>query len=95
VILNLPNRATWRISAHRVFGIVAGLSLSLALLCVAKAATLTARGNEPGWRIDLSDKDILFQGQDGATFTIQPAPDAVTRTASTPIPQKSTISPSR
>lgn len=57
---------------------ISALSLSLALSSVAQAASLTARGNEPGWRIDISDKNLVFRGQDGKTFTIEPAPVAVT-----------------
>jgi heat shock protein HslJ len=54
------------------------LSLSLAVPGMAQAASLTARGNEPGWRIEVSDKTIVFQGQDGENFTIEPLPPVTT-----------------
>lgn len=54
------------------------LLLTLAAPGATQAATLTARGNEPGWRIEISDKDIVFHGQDGETFTIEPLPQSVT-----------------
>lgn len=54
------------------------LLLTLAVPGAAQAGSLTARGNEPGWRIEISDKDIVFHGQDGETFTIEPLPQPVT-----------------
>src|SRR5262245_3147082 len=57
---------------------VSVLVLSLASTGVTQAAGLTARGNEPGWRIEISDKNIVYHGQDGETFTIEPLPQSVT-----------------
>lgn len=54
------------------------LLLFPAALGATQASNLTARGNEPGWRIEISDKGIVFQGQDGETFTVEPLPQAVT-----------------
>lgn len=53
-------------------------ALLLPFVARAHAAALTALGNEPGWRIDLSDTALTFRGMDGETFTIAPAPQAVT-----------------
>jgi heat shock protein HslJ len=58
------------------------LALALTALPAAEAASLTARGNEPGWRIELSEKAITFNGQDGEIFTIAPVPQAA-RTGTT------------
>jgi heat shock protein HslJ len=38
---------------------------------------LTARGNEPFWQIEVSDKAISFRTMDGETFTIEPVPQPV------------------
>ncbi len=57
---------------------VAALALSLAAPGYGQAAALTAHGNEPGWRVELSDTALTFRGMDGETFTITPAPRAVT-----------------
>lgn len=68
-----------RSAIHRIVGTTAlVVSLSVALSSATQAASFTARGNEPGWRIDVSDKSLVFRGQDGKTFTIEPAPAAVT-----------------
>ena len=40
---------------------------------------MTARGNEPGWQIKVSDKAITFHALDGETFTIVPAPKPTTK----------------
>ncbi|QMV01787.1 META domain-containing protein [Devosia sp. D6-9] len=51
----------------------AGLLLFCALGS-AQAASLTARGNEPSWRVDISDERIAFSMLDGETVTLEPAP---------------------
>lgn len=64
---------------RRRFGMaVAALALSVAAPGHGQAASLTAHGNEPGWRIEVSDAALMFRGMDGETFTIAPAPKAVT-----------------
>ncbi|MDX8533152.1 META domain-containing protein [Mesorhizobium sp. VK25A] len=57
------------------------LAASLAVLSMcatatsnAAAASLTARGNEPGWQITISDTALSFNALGGETFTVQPAP---------------------
>jgi heat shock protein HslJ len=57
------------------------LALSLAPIDSGEAASLTARGNEPGWHIEVSDKAITFRAMDGETFTIEPVPQATTANA--------------
>lgn len=44
----------------------------------ADAATLTARGNEPGWQVVVSDKAITFRTFEGETLTIEPVPQPTT-----------------
>lgn len=43
----------------------------------ASAANFNARGNEPGWHIEVTDLGISFRAMDGETFKITPAPEAV------------------
>lgn len=43
----------------------------------AEAASWTARGNEPGWRVDVSETAINFSSMDGETFAIEPIPEPV------------------
>lgn len=56
-----------------------GMAVSFSAICLAaapsvEAATLTARGNEPGWQIELSDEAITFRTLEGKILTIEPAP---------------------
>lgn len=44
---------------------------------VAEAASWTARGNEPGWHVDVSDTAISFSSMEGETFSIEPVPEPV------------------
>jgi heat shock protein HslJ len=44
---------------------------------VAEAASWTARGNEPGWQVEVSDTAISFSTMEGETFTIEPVPEPV------------------
>ena len=49
--------------------------VSLALTAtVAEAADWTARGNEPGWQVQMSDTTITFSTMEGERFTITPVP---------------------
>jgi len=41
---------------------------------IAEAASLTGRGNEPGWHVEISDKAISFRAMGGESFTIAPVP---------------------
>jgi len=54
------------------------LAFCLAAAGSAEAATLTARGNEPGWHVVVSDKAISFRALEGETFTIEPVPQPTT-----------------
>lgn len=42
----------------------------------AHAATLTAGGNEPGWRVEIDDRAITFTTMDGAAVSVEPVPPA-------------------
>ncbi|HWV21941.1 MAG TPA: META domain-containing protein [Devosia sp.] len=60
--------------------IAAGIVLALMpapFTGAVQAATWTARGNEPGWRVDVSETAINFSGMDGETFAIEPVPEPV------------------
>lgn len=75
MITKSPIRFFQRLSVHLALGIAAPfLVLSLAAANGVEAANLTARGNEPGWQIEISDKAITFRALDGETFTIEPVP---------------------
>jgi heat shock protein HslJ len=50
------------------------LALLLAASDAAMAATLTARGNEPGWQVAISDTQLTFRTADAAAVTIAPVP---------------------
>jgi heat shock protein HslJ len=50
------------------------LSLCATATSHAEAASLIARGNEPGRRISISDTELSFNALGGETFTVQPAP---------------------
>ena len=55
-------------------------SIGIALLIAgnAHAASLTARGNEPGWQIVITDDAIDFSTMDGVAVSVQPVPPATT-----------------
>jgi heat shock protein HslJ len=57
------------------------LALSLAAIDSGEAASLTARGNEPGWHIEVSESAITFRAMDGENFTIEPVPQPTTANA--------------
>lgn len=63
---------------HRFFR-TASLLVVVPLLLggMAEAASWTARGNEPGWRVDVSDTAITFSTMEGETFTIEPLAEPV------------------
>lgn len=52
----------------------AALSLFATMSNAAETASLTARGNEPGWQIRISDAELSFNALGGESFTIKPAP---------------------
>ncbi|KRA97935.1 hypothetical protein ASD83_12775 [Devosia sp. Root685] len=63
---------------HHFFG--AGLLFALAPLLLtgaAEAANWTARGNEPGWQVEMSDTAISFSTMEGEAFVIEPVPEPV------------------
>lgn len=73
------SKPTGAAKRHQGLGVtVAALALAFAAPGLGQAAALTARGNEPGWRVELSDTALTFHGMDGESFTIAPAPRAVT-----------------
>lgn len=43
----------------------------------AEAANWTARGNEPGWQVEMSDTAITFSTMEGETVTVEPVPEPV------------------
>jgi heat shock protein HslJ len=51
-------------------------SVAIALLTTgsAQAANLTARGNEPGWSVQVTDQSITFATMDGPTLSVEPVP---------------------
>jgi len=52
----------------------AALSLYATISNAAETAPLTARGNEPGWQIRISDDVLSFNALGGESFEIKPAP---------------------
>lgn len=54
------------------------LALLLATSQAAKAAPLTARGNEPGWQVTISETEMTFRPLGAAAVTIAPAPKPIT-----------------
>lgn len=77
--VSFASRYAWRDSFYRTIGIAVSLSLiCLVSISAAGAAALTARGNEPGWHIEISEKAITFREMGGVGFTVEPAPQAVT-----------------
>ena len=52
-------------------------SIAIALLAGnANAASLTARGNEPGWHLTITDEAITVSTMDGVVATVEPVPPA-------------------
>lgn len=48
---------------------------SMAASPVAEAATFSARGNEPGWHVEVGGGRIVFRTMTGETLTVSPAPE--------------------
>lgn len=63
---------------HRFFrgSLLAAMPLML-LGGVAEAASWTARGNEPGWQVELTGTAIKVSTMEGETFSIAPVPEPV------------------
>jgi len=74
MITKSPLRSAFAIAAPALLLSLAATSLVQAA-GDAPAAGLTARGNEPGWQIEISDKAISFRTMDGEAFTIEPVPE--------------------
>jgi len=55
-------------------------AVATALLIIgdARAADLTARGNEPGWQVQVTDRSITFSTMDAAALSVEPVPAANT-----------------
>lgn len=63
---------------HRFFkGSLLALVPLVLLGGAAEAANWTARGNEPGWHVEVSDTAINFSSMEGETFAIEPVPEPV------------------
>ena len=56
---------------------VAPLAACLVVANAAQGATLTARGNEPGWQLEMTETAITFRTQDGETLSMEPVPAAI------------------
>jgi len=61
-----------------------GLAVTLAFPAMATADTGTfkARGNEPGWHVEIGQRDLVFGTQDGGSVKISPLPEARTQDGS-------------
>jgi heat shock protein HslJ len=55
---------------------VGSIGIALLIACDAHAGSLTARGNEPGWQLVITDRSITFSTMDGATVSVEPVPPA-------------------
>lgn len=65
---------------HRLIGGARVGSIGIALLIAgdAYAGSLTARGNEPGWQLMITDRAITFSTMDGMAVSVEPVPPATT-----------------
>lgn len=78
MIKNISIRALARVSTHAVrYTGAASFTLALIAAHTVYAANFSARGNEPGWHPEITEKAIIFQAQDGKTISIEPAPTAL------------------
>ena len=57
--------------------VAAGILAAVLLTGSAQAASWTASGNEPSWRVEISDTAITFSTLDGENFAIEPVPAPV------------------
>ncbi len=67
--MRLPSRGVWGTA-------ICAAAMVLATAGQASAANWSARGNEPGWHVAVSDESIVFTTMDGAPVTIAPVPEA-------------------
>jgi heat shock protein HslJ len=51
------------------------LLLNIVAMPVTEAANFSARGNEPGWHVEVGDGGVMFRTQNGETLTVSPAPE--------------------
>ncbi|MDI6025913.1 META domain-containing protein [Corticibacterium sp. UT-5YL-CI-8] len=78
-MVNFAGQFACQVNFHRATGVAVFLSLAgLVTLDRVEAATLTARGNEPGWHIEISETAISFRELNGENFKIEPVPQAAT-----------------
>ncbi|MEO4001692.1 META domain-containing protein [Mesorhizobium sp. CAU 1732] len=78
-MVNFAGRFAWLVNFHRAAGVAVSLSLAgLATIDETEAATLTARGNEPAWHVEISETAITFRELNGENFKIEPVPQATT-----------------
>ena len=68
MIRTFASRSLARVSTALAVGLVAAHS--------AQATTLNARGNEPGWQLEMTEKGIIVRTQDGETLSVEPVPAA-------------------
>lgn len=55
---------------------ICAIAIGLLLTSEASAASWTARGNEPGWHVEVTDQSIVFSTMDGPAVTVAPVPEA-------------------
>ena len=67
---------TTAIGIIRTWLITSVLSLSFASLSQAATTTFIARGNEPNWRVEVTDATVTFQAMGADAVTISPKPEA-------------------
>ena len=53
---------------------ISAFAIALLMTSQASAANWTARGNEPGWHVEVTDQSIVFSTMDGPTVTVTPVP---------------------
>ena len=60
----------------RILGMSAAFVLSFSAVQAARAESFSARGNEPGWHLEVTEKAITFRTQEGETLSVEPVPAA-------------------
>lgn len=56
---------------------LAGVIFAAMLVPPTQAADWSAGGNEPSWRVEMSDKAIVFSTLDSESITVEPVPEPV------------------
>lgn len=55
---------------------ISAIAIGFLVTGEASAASWTARGNEPGWHVEVTDQSIVFSTMDGPAVTVAPVPEA-------------------